>query len=61
MVQYRGFRQRGGGSAALRRRFYYPHGLRRPVHHELPPNARQIRETAVWFSPTALAIDLVDQ
>jgi glycosyltransferase involved in cell wall biosynthesis len=40
---YRGFRQRGEGSAALRRRFYYPHGLRRPVHHELPPNARQIR------------------
>jgi hypothetical protein len=25
------------------------------------PNARQIRETAVWFRPADLAIDLVDQ
>jgi hypothetical protein len=27
----------------------------------LRPNARQIRETAVWLSPTARAIDRVDQ
>ena len=27
----------------------------------LSPNARQIRDTAVWLSPTALAIDRVDQ
>ncbi len=40
---YRGFRQRGEESAALRRRFYYPHGLRRQVDHEVPPNARPIR------------------
>ena len=39
---YRGFRQRGEGSAALRRRFYYPHGLGRPATHEVPPNARPI-------------------
>ena len=40
---YRGFRQRGEGSAVLRRRFYYPHGWRRPVTNEVPPNARPIR------------------
>ncbi|HUQ42945.1 MAG TPA: glycosyltransferase family 2 protein [Candidatus Limnocylindria bacterium] len=40
---YRGFRQRGEGSAVLRRRFYYPHGWRRPVTHEQPANARPIR------------------
>ncbi len=39
---YRGFRQRGEESAVLRRRFYYPHGWRRPVSHEVPPNARPI-------------------
>jgi glycosyltransferase involved in cell wall biosynthesis len=39
---YRGFRQRGEASAVLRRRFYYPHGWRRPVSHEVPPNARPI-------------------
>jgi len=39
---YRGFRQRGEASAVLRRRFYYPHGWRRPVSHEQPPNARLI-------------------
>jgi rhamnosyltransferase len=39
---YRGFRQRGEESAALRRRFYYPHGLRRRMSHEVPPNARPI-------------------
>ncbi len=27
----------------------------------LSPNARQIREIAVWFNPTAFAIDRVDQ
>jgi hypothetical protein len=27
----------------------------------LRPNARQIRETAVWFRPVAFAIDRVDQ
>src|SRR4029453_10344658 len=27
----------------------------------LRPNARQIRDTAVWLSPTALAIERVDQ
>jgi hypothetical protein len=27
----------------------------------LSPDARQIRETAVWFRPTAFAIDRVDQ
>jgi rhamnosyltransferase len=40
---YRGFRQRGEESAVLRRRFYYPHGLRRPVRNKVPPNARPIR------------------
>jgi len=40
---YRGFRQRGASSAVLRRRFYYPHDWRRPVHHEQPANARPIR------------------
>lgn len=39
---YRGFRQRGEASAVLRRRFYYPHGWRRPIGHEVPPNARPI-------------------
>lgn len=39
---YQGFRERGEGSAALRRRFYYPHGLRRPVSEGVPPNARPI-------------------
>jgi hypothetical protein len=27
----------------------------------LSPKVRQIRETAVWLSPTCLAIDRVDQ
>jgi len=27
----------------------------------LSPNARQIRDTAVWLSPVARAIDRVDQ
>jgi hypothetical protein len=27
----------------------------------LSPNARQIRDTAVWLNPTCLAIDRVDQ
>jgi hypothetical protein len=40
---FRGFRQRGEESAVLRRRFYYPHGWRRPVSHEVPPNAHPIR------------------
>ena len=40
---YRGFRQRGEESAALRRRFYYPHGWRRPAGREIPANARLIR------------------
>ena len=40
---FRGFRQRGEESAVLRRRFYYPHGWRRPVSHEVPLNARPIR------------------
>jgi rhamnosyltransferase len=40
---YRGFRQRGDSSAVLRRRFYYPHGWRRPVSHEQPANAHAIR------------------
>lgn len=39
---YRGFRQRGETSAVLRRRFYYPHGWRRPLGQEAPPNARPI-------------------
>lgn len=39
---YRGFRQRGEESAALRRRYYYPHGWRRPISHKAPPNARPI-------------------
>ncbi len=39
---FQGFRQRGEESAALRRRFYYPHGLSRPVNHGVPPNARPI-------------------
>jgi glycosyltransferase involved in cell wall biosynthesis len=40
---YRGFRQKGAGSAGLRRRFYYPHGWGRPATNEQPPNARAIR------------------
>ncbi len=40
---YRGFRQRGESSAALRSRFYYPHAWRRPARQEVPPNARPIR------------------
>jgi glycosyltransferase involved in cell wall biosynthesis len=40
---YRGFRQRGEESTALRRRFYYPHGLRHRIDDEVPPNARPIR------------------
>ncbi len=39
---YRGFSQRGEASATLRRRFYYPHGWRRPATHQVPPNARPI-------------------
>ena len=39
---YQGFGQRGEASAVLRRRFYYPHGWRRPSRHEMPPNARPI-------------------
>jgi hypothetical protein len=39
---YLGFRQRGDASAALRRRFYYPHGWRRQPSSEHPPGARRI-------------------
>ena len=39
---YRGFAQRGDASALLRRRFYYPQGLRRPPAGEVPSNARPI-------------------
>jgi hypothetical protein len=39
---YLGFRQRGDASAALRRRFYYPHGWRRQPTSEQPPGARRI-------------------
>lgn len=39
---YRGFRQRGEASAALRKRFYYPHGWERPDGLEIPPGAHPI-------------------
>ena len=39
---YRGFAQRGEASAVLRRRFYYPHGLRRAPKVAPLPNARPI-------------------
>jgi hypothetical protein len=39
---YRGFRQRGEASAALRRHFYYPHGLRRHEPNEAPAGRKRI-------------------
>jgi rhamnosyltransferase len=39
---YRGWRQRGDASIALRRHFYYPHGLRRQDVNPTPPDARPI-------------------
>lgn len=40
---YRGFGQRGIASAALRRRFYYPHGWRRGSEETDPHNGRRIK------------------
>ncbi|HEX5165045.1 MAG TPA: glycosyltransferase family A protein [Thermomicrobiales bacterium] len=39
---YLGFRHRGDASAALRRRFYYPHGWRRQPTSEQPHGAQRI-------------------
>ena len=39
---YRGFAQKGSAPAALRRRFYYPHGLRSRPAGDVPPDARPI-------------------
>jgi glycosyltransferase involved in cell wall biosynthesis len=39
---YRGFGQRGAAPAVLRRRFYYPHGLRPKPERTTPPRARAI-------------------
>jgi glycosyltransferase involved in cell wall biosynthesis len=39
---YQGFAQRGSAPAALRRRFYYPHGFRPRPSGETPTHARRI-------------------
>jgi hypothetical protein len=39
---YQGFIRRGEAPAALRQRFYYPHGIRRPRADEAPPGARLV-------------------
>lgn len=39
---YRGFVRDGEAPAALRQRFYYPHGIRRRSPHAAPPSARPI-------------------
>lgn len=44
---YRGFKQRGEASAALKRHFYYPHGLRRPKEDAHLTNAQPINYDTV--------------